>query len=182
MGRIDIGNEIEPEIALGIRGEREIGHYGAEVATADTDINDVAHALSGKSPPLALADAVGKITHAGENFTDAGHDILSVDKHLRGRIAIAQSSMQHRAILGRVDLGARKHLFDLVLKPGRFGDFHKRLHRLAVDAVFRIIEKPPGSGKRKLVRATRIFREKLLDRFRARGAHRLVKIFPFVFH
>ena len=91
--------------------QRFVGHDRAEIGAADADIDDVADALAGMAFPCAAADPVGKIRHLVQHRMDLGHDILAVDQD--GRSARRpQRHVQHRAVLGDVDLVAAEHRLD----------------------------------------------------------------------
>ena len=48
--------------------------------------------------------------------------------------------MQHRPVLGAVDLRSREHLIDEMLQPGLIGQLEQQPHGLVGDAVLGIIE------------------------------------------
>ena len=180
MCRVDVGDEEELEVTLRIRREGDVRHDGTEVRPADADVDDVLDALAGEALPLALADEIGEVAHLLEDGADGRHHVLAVHVDARLRIAVAQRRVQHGAVFGHVDLLAGEHLLDLSLEVRRLGELHERLHRLAVDAVLRIVEEPPCGGKRELLRPLRILRKEFLDRLLRGRDHRVVQIRPLV--
>ncbi len=165
MGRIDVGDEEKLKRTLRIRSEREIGHHGAEIASADADVDDIAYAPAGETAPLAAAHEIAKIPHLFENRPHAGHNVLAVDDKTRLRVAVAQSRMQHGAVLRAVYFFTGEHTFDFGLEPGRLSHPHKSLHRLRVNPVFGIVEMPAGRIDGKLLSPRGIFGEELSDCF-----------------
>src|SRR5262245_66392877 len=85
-----------------------VGHYRAEVGTADADIDDVTDALTGVSLPLTAADAVGEVRHLVEHCVNMRDDVLAIDDN-RCSPWCTQGDVQHSAILGDVDFVAPKH-------------------------------------------------------------------------
>ena len=178
MGRVDVGDEEELHVALGVGREREIGHYGTEVAAADADVDDILDALAGKALPLAVADRVGKIPHRRENLSHAGHDVLAVDLDLHLGVHVAKSGVKNGAAFGGVDLLAREHLLDFGLEIGLLGELDESLHHFAVDAVLGIVEEPAGRLERKLRGAIGIFGEVFLDRLVLILVDEFIDFFP----
>src|SRR3954463_12461704 len=78
VGAIDVRNEAEGEIALGVMLERLIGHDGTEVGAADADVHDIADALSCVTLPVAAANTIREGSHAVEYGMHIGDDILSI--------------------------------------------------------------------------------------------------------
>ena len=178
MSRVDVGDEEELHIALRVGRKREISHYGAKIAAADADVDDVLDALTGKALPLSVADRVGEISHRRENLSHAGHNILTIDLDLRLRIHIAKSGMKNGAAFSSVDLLTREHLLDFGLEIGFLGELDKCFHHLAVDAVLGIVEEPAGRLERKLRGAIRIFGEVLLNRRVLILVDKIIDLFP----
>jgi len=54
-------------------------HHGAEIGTADADVDDVADAFSGVTFPLTATDTIGKFGHLVEDGVNIRHDIFTVD-------------------------------------------------------------------------------------------------------
>ena len=64
--------------------------------------------LAGVAGPLAGAHPVGEGGHPVEHRVHVGHDVLAVDLD-HGVARGPQRGVQHRAVLGGVDLLAREH-------------------------------------------------------------------------
>src|SRR5215471_18342708 len=94
-----------------------VGHYRAEVGTADADVDDVTNALTSVPLPLTAADAVGEIRHPVEHRMDMWDDILPIDDN-RCPPWRTQGNVQDRAILGDVDLVAAEHRVDARAQAG----------------------------------------------------------------
>ena len=178
VGRVDVGNEEELHITLRVGRKRKIRHYGAKIAAADTDIDDVLDALAGKALPLSVADRVGEISHRRENLSYARHNVLAVDLDLRLGIHIAKSGMKNGAAFSSVDLLAREHLLDFGLEIGFLGELNESFHHLAVDAVLGIVEEPAGRLERKLRGTIRIFGEVFLNRLVLILVDKIIDLFP----
>ena len=83
-------------------------HDGAQVGTADTDVDDVGDGFAGIAFPPPATDLVAEHAHMRQDFVNAGHDILALGQD-RTIAAIAQRDMQHGSILGEVDFFAVEH-------------------------------------------------------------------------
>src|SRR5262252_6205835 len=97
-----------------------VGHYRAEVGTADADVDDVANALTRVSLPLAVADPIGELRHLVEHCVDMRYDILAIDDD-RGPPWRTQGNVQHSAVLGDVDLVAAEHCVDALAQTAFVG-------------------------------------------------------------
>ncbi len=108
---VDVGDE--PHIRAVVKRSEGLGdHHRTEIRAADADVDDGANRPPGGAEPPARSDVVGKDPHLFEDGVDLGHDIDPVN-HDRVVGAVAQGDVEHGAILGPVDGGAREHL------PGR---------------------------------------------------------------
>ena len=77
--------------------KRLVGHYRPEVGPADTDIDDVANALTGMALPLPAPDPSGKVSHFVEHSMDRDTTFspsTTIDAPLRR----TQSNVQDRPI------------------------------------------------------------------------------------
>ena len=164
VGGIHVGDEEELHIALRVRRKRKVGHDGAKIAAADSDIDHILDALAGEALPLAAPDGVGEVPHRGKHLADTRHDVLSVHLDLGLRIHVPESRMENCAALGGVDLLAREHLLDLGLEIGLLGKLDESLHHIRINAVLGIVKKPSCGLERKPLGAPRVLREVILDR------------------
>ena len=98
--------------------------------------------LPGVARPAPVADALGEVRHAVEHGVDSGHDVLAVD-HDRGVARRAQRHVEHRAVLGDVDLLAPEHRVDAAAQTALLGKLQEQPQRLVRDAVLRVIEEEP---------------------------------------
>jgi hypothetical protein len=71
------------------------------------------------------------------------------------------SDVQHRAVLGEVDLLAVEHRFDAFAQPGLLGEFDEQAYRLAGHPVLRVVEKHPDRLEREPLAAGRVGVEEL---------------------
>ncbi len=140
--------------------QRFVSHHGSEVRAADTDVDDVANRFPGEPFPLAPADAIGKIGHLIQHGMHFGNHVLAVhdDRLILGR---AQGHMQHRALLGDVDLVAAKHGIDARTQVRLFRQLEQKLDGFIGDAVFRIIEKDAFGLGRQALSTLRVGSEQL---------------------
>ena len=112
---VDVGDEPHLEAVLHVRLERLVRHDRAQVGAADADVDDGPHALAGHAGPLAGADLVGEREHLGELGLHVAVDVLAVDdERRRGARRAAQGRVQHRAVLGHVDVVAAQHRLEAV--------------------------------------------------------------------
>ena len=108
VGRVDIRDEPEGQIAPRVVAQRLVRHDRPEVGAADADVDDVPDRLARVPLPLAGADALGERGHAVERLVHLGDDVDSVHDE-RALPRHAQRDMQDRAVLGRVDPVAAEH-------------------------------------------------------------------------
>ena len=93
---------------VGERAQCLVRHRRTEVGAADADVDDVPDAPAGVAGPLARTDPSGERGHLVQDRVHGRHDVLAVD--LDHRVARrAQRGVQHRPVLGDVDLLAAEH-------------------------------------------------------------------------
>ena len=68
VGRVDVRDEAERQVAARVVPERLVRHHRPEVGAADADVDDVADRLARVPLPLARADALGERGHAVEHL------------------------------------------------------------------------------------------------------------------
>ena len=115
--------------------QRLIRHHRPEVGTADTDIDDVADALSSMAHPLAAAHAMGERRHLVEHGMNLRHDVLAVDDD-GGTFRRTERHVQDRPIFRDVDLLAAEHCVDFAAQPRLFGELDEQSERLVIDQIF----------------------------------------------
>ncbi len=125
--------------AVAVVPQRLVGHDRAQVGAADADVDHVADGLPGEAGPGPAAHAGGEVGHAVEHRVHAGHHVLAVHQDARppGR---AQRHVEHRALLGHVDLLAREHGVDARPQAGRLGQREQEPQGLVGDPVLRVVE------------------------------------------
>jgi hypothetical protein len=78
VGRVDIGDEAEREVALCVVAQRVVGHHGPEVGAADADRDDVADRPSRVPGPLTRANTVRERSHLVEDVVHLCDDVDAV--------------------------------------------------------------------------------------------------------
>src|SRR5690348_5108696 len=79
IGSVDIRNEAERHRAIAVMLQGLIRHHRPEIGAANSDVDDVAYAISGVTLPGATPDTVAEVCHFVEHVVDIGLDILTVD-------------------------------------------------------------------------------------------------------
>ena len=142
VGPIDVRYEAECDVAGAVVPQRLVGHHGPEVRAADADVHDVAYAPAGSPKPLSAADAIRELAHPVQHRVHLRHDVYAVHDD-RGVAWGAQRDVQHRALLGHVDLVATEHRFDSPAQSRLLGELQQQAQRLVGDAVLRVVEVDP---------------------------------------
>ena len=141
-----------------VRRQGAGGHGGAEVGSADADIDDVSHGLAEGSAHPSLADVGGEMEHLLSRADDLRHDVLAVDQdRLAGEIA--QGGVQDSALLGDVDFLAGEHRVSPGLDRRRLGELYKPRNNVGVDALLGIVEQEIVEGDAELLESRRIVSE-----------------------
>ena len=111
---------------------------GSEKRPADADGDNRSEGFSGSAHPLAVAHLIGEVLDLIQHFVHVRHDVLAihVDHLVLGR---ARRDVQHRAVLGGVDVLAAEHGVDLPFQIGGVGESVKLLHRLGRHALARVV-------------------------------------------
>src|SRR5262245_14843124 len=157
---VDIGYEAEGHGAIAVVPQRFVGHHRTQIGAADTDVDDVGNALAGVAGPGAAAHPIGKLRHLVENCMNLRHDIAPV-VHDRGPTRGAQRHVQHRALLGDVDLIAPEHGLDALAHAGLLREPDQQAEGLLGNAVLGIIKVDAGSLCHQPLAALRLLREQL---------------------
>ena len=128
---------------------------GCAAACRSTQVTD---ALS--RPPGNQWARPSRGSHTAANGVDLGHDIFAV-VHDRGAARRAQGHVQHRAVLGEVDLVASEHGVDTIAQSGLMGELEQQPKRFMGDAVLGIVEINSGSFCSHLLAAPRVLGKEL---------------------
>ncbi len=145
VGRVDVRDEPRLDPGGRVGAQRLVHHDGAEVGTADADVDDVRDLLAGHTDPLPRPHAVGEGIHRVENRVHVGIDILTIDDERGGLTCrAAQRRVQHRAVLRGVQVHAGKHLGEPLGNAGLLGQPHERGEDLIGDEVLRQVDVQVG--------------------------------------
>ena len=162
VGAVDIGDEAEGHGPLAVVLQRFVGHDGAEIRSADADIDDIADALAGMPRPGASAQPIGEGRHLVEDGMDIGHHVLAVVQD--GRAARrAQRDVKHRALFRDVDLVAAEHGVDALAQARLLGQLKQQFQGFVGDPVLGIVEIKPGGLDRHPLAALAVLGEELLE-------------------
>ena len=114
VGPINVRHKVQLQVAFRIGLESLCDHDGAEITTADADIDDRLDRLPRKAFPLPGPDSVGEFSDVVEHALDFVHARL-----LDGEVVeVAQGDVQHGAIFGCVDVFSGEHLVPRLLDTG----------------------------------------------------------------
>ena len=165
VGGVDVGDEPGRDAGIDVVAQRLIDHDRPEVGAADADVHHGGDALAGRAAPLAAAQPVGELTHPVEHLVHVGHHVLPVDgqRRIPGQ---SQRGVQHRPVLGGVDVHAGEHRVALGFQLGCPCQLDKQVERLAGDTVLAVVDVHVADGQRQLGTAGGILGEKLTQ---ARG-------------
>src|SRR5216683_4286854 len=155
---IDVGNEAHGQTTI-----TEVPHcivsYGwTQVGAANTDVNDIAHALAGIPSPGAAPHAVREVCHLIQHCVYLGYHVLTIDEDcflLWG----AQSHMEDRAILRNVNLVPQKHSLDAFAQARILSQCQEQPQRLIRDAVLRVVQVDASGFEREALAAPRVISE-----------------------
>ena len=140
IGAVDVGHEADRQVAVGEGAQRLVRHRRAEVGAADADVDDVLDALAGVAGPLARADPVGEGGHLVEDGVHARARRSRRRPRSTASRGRAQRGVQHRAVLGDVDLLAAEHRVPQPGTPRRGGQLAQQPQRLVGDQVLGVVE------------------------------------------
>ena len=143
VGAVDVRDEAEGQVAPAVVPKRPVGHDRPEVRAADADVDDVRDRLARVAAPVARADSLGERRHAVEHLVHIRDDVAPVDDQ-RPVARHAQGDVQHRAVLGHVDVLACEHGVAPRGYAGLGGELHQEVERFARDAILRVVEVDAG--------------------------------------
>ncbi len=93
-----------------------------------------------------------------------GDGVLAVDGQLDAP-RLAQSGVQHGAVLGGVDVHAGEHRVPVLLEAGRPREIDQQFHRLPGDSVLAVVDIEVADRQRQFGAALGVLVEKLADVF-----------------
>ena len=96
-------------------------------------------ALARRARPLAAAQPVGEVAHPVEHLVHVGDDVLAVDGQL-GAARLAQRGVQHRAVLGGVDVHAGIHRVAALFQVRGSRQIDQQFQRFAGDPVLAVVD------------------------------------------
>jgi hypothetical protein len=162
VGAVNVGDEAEGPISIGVVAKRLVGHHRSEVRAPDADVDDVPNRLAGVATPLAAAHPIRERPHSVEHVVDLDHHVLAVDD--QGTIAgHPQCDMEHGTVLGAVDVLASEHGLAPLGEAGFVGEARQELDRLVVDAVLRVVEEQARRLGNQSLTAPGVRREELAE-------------------
>jgi len=138
VAAVDVGDEAERELAVGIVPQRRGGHHRPQVRATDADVDDAANPLARVTEPFAPAHPLAEGRHPVEHLVHAGHHVRPVEDDRLGPRG-PQRHVQHRAILGGVDPRAREHRVDPVAEPARLREPHEQRQRAVGEPLLGVV-------------------------------------------
>ena len=147
VGRIDVRDEPALQALLLVRQQCLVDHRRSEIGTTDADVDHGADRFARDPHPLARTHLVGKGEHLLQHIVDIRHHVLPVNRQLR----VARQpkrGVQHRTVLGDVDVLAAKHRIPAASDVGLFCEPQQRRYDVVVDEVLRQIDVQIPDGVR----------------------------------
>ena len=160
VGGIDVRDEVEAQLGGGVGAQGLVGHRRAEVRAADPDVDHVPDAPAGVPAPGAGAHALGEVAHLGEDGVDLRHDVLAVG-HDRRALGRAQRDVEHRPVLGDVDVLAGEHRVGALAHTARLGERDEQPERLGRHAVLGVVQVQAAGLERHALPAVGVGAEEL---------------------
>lgn len=129
VDRVHVGEEakLAPRGELGgllVGAQGRVHEQRAQEGPADADHDDRRQRLARRALPLARAHLLREGLDFVQNLPDFRHDVLAVRDEL-GPSGRASGDVEHRAVLGRVDVLSRKHRVDLGLQARPLGQLQE---------------------------------------------------------
>mmetsp|Transcript_22982 Transcript_22982/g.68333 ORF Transcript_22982/g.68333 Transcript_22982/m.68333 type:complete len:347 (+) Transcript_22982:2016-3056(+) len=112
--------------------ERGVDKQRAQEGAADANRHDRRQRLAGHARPLAVANLVAEVLDLVEHLPDVRHHILALHHNVLVA-ASARRDVQHRAVLGAVDVLAAEHRVDLLLQLRCARQVVQQLDGLGID-------------------------------------------------
>src|SRR5580704_15342793 len=115
VGAVNVGHKAKRKCSVGVKPQRLVGHYRAQVGTTDANVDDITNALASVTLPLAAPYAIGEVGHAVEHGMNLWNDVLAI-YYDGGASRRAQGYVQNCSLFRDVDFFAAKHGVDALLK------------------------------------------------------------------
>ena len=147
VDRIDVGYEPALDLGEGVVPQRLVGHGWSEVRSPDADVDHRGDPLAGGAGPGAGPDGLGHRSHPVEDLVDVGDHVLTVDLE-GGAAGHPQGHVEHRPVLGGVDVPAGEHGVASLLDTGHPGHRHQGGHGLVGYPVLGVVEVQRSRGHR----------------------------------
>ncbi len=116
IGAIHIRYEVEGHVALAVIPERLVSHDRTEIGAPDADVDDVANPLASVAFPLPAPHPLAEGRHLVQHGVHRRDHILAVDNNLFS-LGRTQGHVQHRPLLGDIDLVSPEHGIDVLAQP-----------------------------------------------------------------
>ena len=157
IGGVDVGEEPGGQPVLREGLQRLVDHDRSEVAAADADVHDSLDLLPGHAGPLTGAHRVREVVDALQRLVDVRVDLLAVDlERRRGALGATERGVEHRAVLGGVEVGTGEHGVSALLDADLAGELLEQLHGLGGDQVLREVDAEIRSGTAEALGTLRI--------------------------
>ncbi len=141
--RVHVRDETHGELGRRIRLERCVRHRRAEIASADTDVDDRPDTPACRPQPLSRPHRLRERGHAIELVVDLPDDVHAVH-HQRPRARHPQGDMERRATLGDVHPLTAEHRVHLLREPALRRELPQKLEGVVGDAMLRVVEIEAG--------------------------------------
>ena len=109
VGRVDVADEAALQTVLAVGRERLVGHHRAEVGAADADVDHRADPLAGDAGPRAVCGPCRRTRRPARSTSCTSVTTSWPSTSRRGVRGQPERGVQHRAVLGDVDVLAGEH-------------------------------------------------------------------------
>ena len=146
VDRVDVRDEAALDGRVGVVAQRLVGHGRTEVGSADADVDHGADPPAGvrrSTAPERIRSATapsGRARGARRPPRPARRPRVRLPGHPQGHV-------EHRPVLGGVDVLAGEHGVAPLLDPGPAGHGHQGAEHLGVDPVLRVVEVEVAGGR-----------------------------------
>ena len=146
VGRVDVGHESAAQALLDVGLQGLVDHHRTKIGSADPDVDHGLDPLAGDAGPLAAAHLVGERVHLVQHLVHLGHDVDAVHDQT-GVARQPERGVQHRPVLGDVDVLAGEHRVPALGQPDLVGQVHQRVEDLGVDQVLGEVDVQVARGE-----------------------------------
>lgn len=136
MGSIDVGDEVDGEVPLGVGLKSLSNHDGTQIRTADTDVDDGVDGLSRVSLPTSVPNGLCELLDVLEHSGNIA-DTLLADLEL---VKVTECDVENGTILGSIDVLSGEHLVSVGLDFGLANEVEEGIENGLSDQVFGIIQ------------------------------------------